>query len=45
VPVFETINRTSLHIGEYESFRKDAMDLYILMRSAYQQNRKNAIEE
>ncbi|MFW5901424.1 MAG: VacJ family lipoprotein [Thermodesulfobacteriota bacterium] len=44
-PVFEIINRTSLHIGEYESFRKDAMDLYILMRSAYQQNRENAIEE
>ena len=44
-PAFEIINRTSLHIGEYESFRKDAMDLYILMRSAYQQNRENAIEE
>jgi len=44
-PVFEVINRTSLHIGEYESFRKDAVDLYILMRSAYQQNRKKAIEE
>jgi len=39
------VNRTSLHIGEYESFRKDAMDMYILFRNAYKQNRKKKIEE
>jgi phospholipid-binding lipoprotein MlaA len=41
----ETVNKTSLRIGEYESLRKDAMDLYILFRSAYEQNRKREIEE
>ena len=44
-PVLDVINRTSLRIGQYESLRKDAMDMYILFRNAYNQNRKKAIEE
>jgi len=45
VPVLEVINGTSLRIGHYESFRKDAMDMYILFRNGYTQNRKKEIEE
>jgi len=45
VPVLDVINGTSLRIGQYESFRKDAMDMYILFRNGYTQNRKKAIEE
>ncbi len=45
VTVFKTVNRASLHIGEYESLRKDAIDLYILLRNAYEQNREKEIEE
>jgi len=38
-----TVNRTSLHIGEYEAITKDALDLYILLRNGYEQNRENKI--
>ncbi len=41
----EKINYTSLHIGEYESVQKDAIDFYIFMRDAYEQNRQMKIEE
>lgn len=39
-----TINSTSLRIGQYETLRKDAMDLYILLRNAYEQNRDRKIK-
>jgi len=45
VYVLDVVNKTSLRIGQYESFRKDAMDMYILFRNAYEQNRKKEIEE
>lgn len=45
VYVLDVVNGTSLRIGQYESFRKDAMDIYILFRNAYEQNRKKEIEE
>ncbi len=44
-PIVDVVNRTSLRIGEYESFRKDAMDMYILFRNAYEQNREKKIGE
>lgn len=44
-PILEKVNWTSLHIGEYESMREDALDMYILFRNAYEQNRKKEIEE
>ncbi len=44
-PAVNVVNRTSLHIGEYEALRKDAMDMYILFRDAYEQNREKKIEE
>ena len=42
---FEEINYMSLHIGEYENLKKDAMDLYPFMRDVYEQNRQKQIEE
>ena len=42
---YKTINDTSLHIGEYESIKKDAIDLYTFLRDAYEQSRKKKIEE
>ncbi len=43
--VGDSLNRTSLHIGEYESLKADALDPYTLFRDAYQQNRLKKIEE
>lgn len=43
--VFEEINYTSLHIGEYENLKKDAVDFYPFMRDLYEQNRQKEIEE
>lgn len=42
---FDTINYTSLHIGEYEDLKKDALDLYISLRDAYEHNREMKIAE
>ena len=41
----DKINYTSLHLGEYESLKKDAVDFYTFMRDAYEQNRDKKIEE
>ncbi len=45
VAVHDRINWVSLHIGEYESLRRDAVDLYIFLRDANEQNRNKLIEE
>lgn len=37
------INRTSLIIGEYEDFKKSAIDPYVSMRDAYTQHRREEI--
>jgi len=42
---YDIINRTSLHIGEYETLKDDALDLYTFLRDAYEANRKKKIEE
>jgi len=39
------LNRASLHIGEYESLKRDALDPYTFLRDAYQQNRDKLIKE
>ena len=39
------INKTSLHPGEYESFKKDAIDLYPFLRDTYEQKRNSDIAE
>lgn len=39
------INKTSLHLGEYEDLKKDAVDLYPFLRDIYEQKRDDEIEE
>jgi len=41
----EKVNYTSLHIGEYENLKKDAIDFYPFLRDIYEQNRQKEIEE
>ena len=45
VRVIEIVNQTSLQLGQYESLRKDAVDLYPFLRDVYEQNRNEQIEE
>lgn len=44
VKAFETVNKTSLRLGEYEDFEKAALDPYIAFRDAYVQYRQNEIK-
>lgn len=39
------LNKTSLHLGEYESIKKDAIDLYPFIRDLYEQKRMSEIKE
>jgi phospholipid-binding lipoprotein MlaA len=39
------VNKTSLTLGEYEDFKKSALDPYVSMRDAYLQNRARAIQK
>jgi phospholipid-binding lipoprotein MlaA len=39
------INKHSLHLGEYESVKKDAIDLYLFLRDIYEQKRISDIAE
>lgn len=43
--VFRIVNTTSLHQGEYESLKKDAIDLYPFLKEVYNQNREKLIKE
>ena len=45
IQTFDVINSTSLKLGEYESLKKDALDLYPFLRDIYSQARKKQIEE
>jgi len=45
VSAVQTINKTSLKIGQYEAMTKDALDLYVFIRDGYEQNRNKKIEE
>ncbi len=45
IATFHIINKTSLHLGEYESLRKDAIDLYPFLRDTYEQKRISDILE
>ena len=42
---FEIVNKNSLHLGAYESLKKDAIDLYPFLRDFYEQKRMTDIEE
>ena len=41
----EIVNETSLTLGEYEDFKKAALDPYIALKDAYHQYRQNRIKE
>jgi len=41
----ETVNDTSLRIGDYEALKEAALDPYIMIRNAYVQNRNKLIAE
>jgi phospholipid-binding lipoprotein MlaA len=45
VTAFYTINKTSLHVKEYDSFKKDAIELYPFLRNAYESRRNKLISE
>ncbi|MBW1647329.1 MAG: VacJ family lipoprotein [Deltaproteobacteria bacterium] len=41
----DTVNTTSLHLGEYEAFKKDAVAPYEAMRDIYVQYRQHQVEQ
>jgi phospholipid-binding lipoprotein MlaA len=43
--VLETVNTTSLHLGEYEDFKKAAVAPYESLRDAYLQRRSKQLQE
>ncbi len=40
---YDTVNGTSLRIGDYEDFKKAAIDPYVALRDAYYQYRRNLL--
>ena len=42
---FQMLNKNSLHLGAYESLKKDAIDLYPFLRDIYEQKRLSDIKE
>lgn len=42
---FEKLNYVSMHIGEYEDLKEDAVDLYPFLRNIYEQYREKLIKE
>jgi phospholipid-binding lipoprotein MlaA len=45
IKTFDKINYLSLHLGEYEKLKKDAIDLYPYLRDVYEQRREKQIKE
>ena len=45
VPALYTVNKTSLHIKEYDNFKKDAIELYPFLRNFYETRRNKLISE
>lgn len=45
IRIYDRVNFTSLHIGEYESLKRDAVELYPFLRDTYEQRRSRLIEE
>ncbi len=43
--VYEKLNYGSLHLGEYEALKKDAVDLYPFLKDIYEQRREQLIKE
>ena len=45
IKAFEMVNTTSLHPGEYQSLKKDALDWYTFLRNSYEEKRRKEIDE
>ena len=45
IKTYDTLNKTSLKLGEYEQLKKSAIDPYISLRNAYFQHRQNAVKK
>ena len=45
VQIFKAVNAFSLRVDEYESLRRDSLDLYPFLRDIYEQNRQRQIKE
>jgi phospholipid-binding lipoprotein MlaA len=45
IKAFDSVNSTSLRLGDYEALKRAALDPYISVRDAYYQNRKSKIKE
>ncbi|MBN2126743.1 MAG: VacJ family lipoprotein [Deltaproteobacteria bacterium] len=45
VKAYDTVNATSLRIGEYEKMKKAALDPYIALREAFAEHRQSKVEE
>jgi phospholipid-binding lipoprotein MlaA len=45
VPAYRELNDASLTLGDYEAFKKAALDPYVAMRSAYYESRAEAVEK
>lgn len=45
VKAFDTLNENSFNYKRYESIKKDSLNLYILLRDAYEQKRDREISE
>lgn len=42
---YERVNETSLILGEYEEFKRSALDPYVAIRDAYYQYRENSVRQ
>ncbi len=45
VKIFDLVNQTSFHIGEYEALKNSALDPYVALRNSYLQYREKKIKE
>jgi len=45
IKAYDTVNATSLHLGDYEDFKKNAIDPYISLRDATYQYRRGLVNK
>ncbi|MBS3764785.1 MAG: VacJ family lipoprotein [Planctomycetes bacterium] len=45
LPLYDKLNYISLHIGDYEGIKEDALDPYVAIRNGYHQHRQHLIRD
>ena len=45
IRVYDRVNETTFHIGDYEAMKKAAIDPYVSLRNGYVQHRKKQVKE